>query len=149
MFPIRVLPLALALSLGAGISVSQAQTLRWANQGDPQTMDPHSQNEALTNAVNNHVYEALVGRGDNLELVPELAERWQQTGPLTWRMWLRKGVKFHDGAPFTADDVIFSVERASMPTSQMNQYAAAMGKPVKIDDHTVEFRLERPNPVFL
>jgi peptide/nickel transport system substrate-binding protein len=149
MFPFRVLPLALALSLGAGISVSQAQTLRWANQGDPQTMDPHSQNEVLTNAVNNHVYEALVGRGDNLELVPELAERWQQTGPLTWRMWLRKGVKFHDGAPFTADDVVFSVERASMPTSQMNQYAAAMGKPVKIDDHMVEFRLERPNPVFL
>jgi peptide/nickel transport system substrate-binding protein len=149
MFRFRPHRLALVLCLGVGLSVSFAQTLRWANQGDPQTMDPHSQNEALTNAVNNHVYESLVGRGDNLELVPELAERWQQTAPLTWRMWLRKGVKFHDGAPFTSDDVLFSVERASMPTSQMNQYAAALGKPVKIDDHTVEFRLEKPNPVFL
>jgi len=146
----RTAPIALAVAaLLAAAPALQAQTLRWANQGDPQTMDPHSQNEALTNAVNNHVYESLVGRGDNLELVPELAERWQQTGPLTWRMWLRKGVKFHDGSPFTADDVVFSVERAAMPTSQMNQYAVAMGKPVKIDDHTVEFRMEKPNPVFL
>ena len=146
----RIHPMALAIAAClAATPALQAQTLRWANQGDPQTMDPHSQNEALTNAVNNHVYESLVGRGDNLELVPELAERWQQTGPLTWRMWLRKGVKFHDGSPFTADDVVFSVERAAMPTSQMNQYAVAMGKPVKVDDHTVDFRMEKPNPVFL
>ena len=146
----RSTPIALALAaLLAATPALHAQTLRWANQGDPQTMDPHSQNESLTNAVNNHVYESLVGRGDSLELVPELAERWQQTGPLTWRLWLRKGVKFHDGSPFTADDVVFSVERAAMPTSQMNQYAVAMGKPVKVDEHTVEFRLEKPNPVFL
>ena len=140
--------LCLATLLG-GASTPHAQTLRWANQGDPQTMDPHSQNEALTNAINNHVYESLVGRGDNLELVPELAERWQQTGAQTWRMWLRKGVRFHDGSPFTAEDVVFSVERAAHAHSQMNQYALAMGKPVRIDDHTVEFRLDKPNPVFL
>jgi peptide/nickel transport system substrate-binding protein len=141
--------LVLAIGLAFGALNTGAQTLRWANQGDPQTMDPHSQNEALTNAINNHVYESLVGRGDNLELVPELAERWQQTGPLTWRLWLRKGVSFHDGSPFTADDVVFSVERAALPTSQMNQYAQAMGKPVKVDSHTVDFKLDKPNPIFL
>ncbi len=139
--------LSAAMALAAG-SLS-AQTLRWANQGDPQTMDPHSQNEGLTNAINNHVYETLVDRGDSLQLVPGLADRWTQTGPLTWRMYLRKGVKFHDGSAFTADDVIFSVERAALPTSQMAQYAIAMGKPSKIDDHTVEFKLEKPNPIFL
>ncbi len=126
-----------------------AQTLRWANRGDPQTMDPHSQNEALTNAINNHVYEALVGRGDKLELVPELAESWKQTSPLVWRMSLRKGVKFHDGSNFSADDVVFSVKRAATPPSQMAQYARAMGEPVKIDEFTVEFRMEKPNPIFL
>ena len=141
--------LLLAAGLLCGNLQLQAQTLRWANQGDPQTMDPHSQNEALTNTINNHVYESLVGRGENLELIAELAERWQQTGPLTWRMWLRKGVRFHDGSPFTADDVIFSVERASKPTSQMNQYAQAMGKPIKVDSHTLDFRLDKPNPIFL
>lgn len=141
--------LLLAMGLACGALQAGAQTLRWANQGDPQTLDPHSQNEALTNAINNHIYESLVGRGDNLELVPELAERWQQTGPLTWRVWLRKGVKFHDGSPFTADDVVFSVERAALPTSQMNQYAQAMGKPVKVDSHTLDFKLDKPNPIFL
>lgn len=141
--------LTLALGLACTCLIAGAQTLRWANQGDPQTMDPHSQNEALTLAINNHVYESLVGRGDNLELVPELAERWQQTGPLSWRLWLRKGVLFHDGSPFTADDVVFSVERAALPTSQMNQYAQAMGKPVKVDSHTVDFKLDKPNPIFL
>jgi peptide/nickel transport system substrate-binding protein len=144
---LRILSLSAALLC---ISLqTPAQTLRWANQGDPQTMDPHSQNEALTNAINNHVYESLVGRGDKLELVPELAERWQQTGSLSWRVWLRKGVKFHDGSPFTADDVVFSVERAAMPTSQMQQYAQAMGKPVKVDSHTLDFKLDKPNPIFL
>jgi peptide/nickel transport system substrate-binding protein len=141
--------LLLVVGLACSTVPAQAQTLRWANQGDPQTMDPHSQNEALTNAINNHIYESLVGRGDNLELVPELAERWQQTGPLTWRMWLHKGVKFHDGTPFTADDVVFSVERAASPSSQMNQFAQAMGKPVKIDSHTLDFKLDKPNPIFL
>ncbi len=137
--------LAAALCMGA----AHSQVLRWANQGDPQTTDPHSQNEGLTNAINNHIYESLVGRGEKLELVPELADRWQQTSPLVWRMFLRKGVKFHDGSAFTADDVVFSVARAALPTSQMNQYASALGKPVKIDDHTIEFRLDKPNPIFL
>ncbi len=141
--------LLLVMGLAATALHTGAQTLRWANQGDPQTLDPHSQNEALTNAINNHIYESLVGRGDKLELVPELAERWQQTGPLTWRVWLRKGVTFHDGSPFTADDVVFSVERAALPTSQMNQYAQAMGKPVKVDSHTLDFKLDKPNPIFL
>ncbi len=144
---LRLSLLGAAIALAAG-SLS-AQTFRWANQGDPQTMDPHSQNEALTNAINNHIYEPLVDRGDKLELVPGLASSWTQTSPLVWRMNLRKGVKFHDGSNFTADDVVFSVERAALPTSQMAQYARAMGKPVKIDDHTVEFRLDKPNPIFL
>jgi peptide/nickel transport system substrate-binding protein len=138
-----------AASVALACGIASAQKLRWANTGDPQTMDPHSQNEALTNAINNHIHETLVGRGERLELVPELAERWQQTGPLTWRMFLRKGVKFHDGSDFTADDVVFSITRAAHPNSNMKVYAIAMGTPVKIDSHTVEFRLPKPNPIFL
>ena len=62
-----------------------AQTLRWTSQGDLQTLDPHSQNESLTNQINAQVYETLVGRGKQLELVPLLATEWQQTAPTTWR----------------------------------------------------------------
>ena len=134
-----------ALSLGA----AQAQTLKWASQGDLQTMDPHSRNESLTNSLNGQIYEYLTGRDKQLNIVPLLATEWQQTGPLQWRMKLRPNVKFHDGTPFTADDVVFSVNRAAKKTSQIRVYASAMGEPKKIDNLTVEFNLKEVNPIFL
>ena len=144
----RLQPALLALALLAAGAVP-AQTLRWASQGDPQTLDPHAQNEGLTNSMNQQVYERLVDRDKQLNFVPGLATAWQQTAPLVWRFKLRAGVKFHDGAAFTADDVVFSVRRATEPTSQVSVYANALGEPVKIDELTVEFRLKAINPVFL
>jgi len=144
----RTRHLVLALGLLA-CSIAFGQTLRWSTQGDPQTMDPHAQNELLTNAMNGQVYEGLTGRDRNLRIVPALATEWQQTGPMRWRMKLRAGVKFHDGTPFTADDVVFSVLRAKEPTSAIRAYAVAMGEPRKIDDLTVEFVLPQVNPIFL
>lgn len=134
----------LGLALGAS-----AQTLRWANQGDPQTMDPHSQNESLTNMVNGQIYERLTSRNARLGLVPGLAEQWTQTGPLSWRFKLRAGVKFHDGTPLTADDVVFSIQRAKEPTSQIAVYANAVGTPKRVDELTVDFQLATFNPIFL
>ena len=128
---------------------AEARPFRWASQGDPQTIDPHSQNELLTNSINGQMYETLVNRGKKLEIVPVLATAWQQVDPLTWRFTLRKGVRFHDGTPFTADDVLFSVQRASQGSSQIRVYATALGKPSKIDDYTVEFKLPEPNPIML
>jgi len=142
----------LIAALSAGLlsaTAVHAQTLRWASQGDPMTMDPHSQNEGLTNSMNQQVYERLVDRDRKLNIVPGLASEWQQTAPLVWRFKLRAGVKFHDGAPFSADDVVFSVKRAQEPTSQISVYANALGDVVKLDDLTVEFRLKAVNPVFL
>ena len=126
-----------------------ANPLRWAAAGDPQTMDPHSQNEGLTNSVNSQVYEFLLIRDKKLKLGPGLATEWKQIDPLTWQFKLRKGVKFHDGTPFTADDVVFSIERAKAPTSQLRVYANQSGTARKIDDLTVEFKLKEPNPIFL
>jgi peptide/nickel transport system substrate-binding protein len=136
-----------ALPLWAGHAA--AQTLRWASQGDPQTMDPHSQNESMTNMMNGQVYERLTRRDRQLNIVPGLATSWEQTGPLTWRFKLRPGVKFHDGSDFAADDVVFSINRAKELTSQVNVYANAVGTPVAIDPMTVEFRLDKVNPIFL
>src|ERR671935_2053691 len=138
-----------ALALAFAVSAADAKPFRWASQGDPQTIDPHSQNELLTNSINGQMYETLVNRGKKLEIVPVLATEWQEVDPLTWRFTLRKGVRFHDGTPFTADDVLFSMQRASQPTSQIRVYATALGKPVKIDDYTVEFKLPEPNPIML
>jgi peptide/nickel transport system substrate-binding protein len=138
---------ALLALLAAGSA--GAQTLRWASQGDPQTMDPHSQNESMTNMMNGQVYERLTSRDRQLNIVPGLATSWEQTGPLTWRFKLRPNVKFHDGTPFTADDVVFSINRGKEPTSQISVYANAVGTPVAIDPLTVEFRLDKVNPIFL
>jgi peptide/nickel transport system substrate-binding protein len=143
---------AAALCLAVGLfaaTAAPAQTLRWASAGDAQTMDPYSQNEGLTNSINQMAYERLVRRDAQLNIVPGLAASWEQTGPLSWRFKLRPGVKFHDGAPLTADDVVFSVLRARAPTSQISNYANAIGEPKKIDDLTVEFQLAAPNPIFL
>jgi len=128
---------------------ADAATLRWANRGDPQTTDPHSQNEGLTNNLNQLVYEFLVGRDKKLDLEPQLAVSWQQIDPVTWRFKLRPGVKFHDGTPFTADDVVFSFQRAAETTSQLRVYSNAAGVPTKIDDLTVEFKTNGPNPIEL
>lgn len=137
--------IASAVLSGAG----HAQTLRWASQGDLLTLDPHSQNEVLTNSINSQVYEALVQRGKKLEIEPGLASEWQQISPLHWRFRLRPNVKFHDGSVLSADDVTYSVLRAKDPTSGIRVYANALGEPRRIDDLTVDFLLTEFNPIFL
>lgn len=146
----RHLPLILALLVGLSAnSPAGAKTFRWAAQGDYLTADPHSQNESMTNTINGQVYESLVVRGKKLEILPNLATAWKQTGPNTWVFTLRKGVKFHDGSAFDADDVVFSIKRAQGETSQFRVYANAVGEAKKIDDYTVEFTTPVPNPVQL
>ncbi len=144
---------ALTLALAATISLTaidaDAEILRWAGRGDMQTTDPHSLNEGLTNNINQLVYEFLITRDKKLGLVPALAESWTRVNATTWRFKLRAGVKFHDGTPFTADDVVFSYERARADSSQLRVYANASGLPKKIDERTVEFTTSGPNPIEL
>ncbi len=138
-----------ALGLALLAAAAGAQSLRWASQGDALTMDPQSQNEGLNNAINGQVYERLTRYDRHLNMVPSLATEWQQTGPLTWRFKLRPNVKFHDGTPLTAEDVVFSVNRAKSPVSTFSVYANAVGTAVALDALTVEFRLDKINPIFL
>ena len=139
----------IALAFCFGLSSAHAKTLRWASRGDVQTMDPYSQNEGLTNNFSNLIHDILVERDRNMAIGPRLATSWTTVNDTTWRFNLRRGVKFHDGSPFSADDVVFSIERAQQPTSQLAQYARALGKAVKIDDYTVELRQDKPNPLLL
>jgi peptide/nickel transport system substrate-binding protein len=89
-----------------------AATLRWSSQGDYLSADPHAQNEGLNNNLNDAIYERLTARDKTLGFIPSLATSWEAQSPTLWRFHLRKGVTFHDGTPFTADDVVFSIERA-------------------------------------
>src|SRR5499427_9793027 len=143
---LRVITLALCLAALAAVAVD-AKTLRWAGRGDMQTTDPHSFNENLTNNINSLIYDTLVQRDKDLKLEPALAVSWQQVDPTTWRVKLRPGVKFHDGTPFTADDVVFSFERSiSAKSQQRATYPNVIGAR-KVDDLTVEFTTASPNPV--
>src|SRR6202521_4549876 len=145
---LRLALLTLALTT-LGLGALDAKTLRWAGRGDLQTTDPHSQTETVTNNIKILIYEPLILRNKTLGLEPALATSWQQLNPTTWRFHLRPGVKFHDGSPFTADDVVFSFERARADSSQLRVYANASGIPNKVDELTVDFTTSGPNPIEL
>jgi peptide/nickel transport system substrate-binding protein len=138
-----------ALALGAALAAgAEAKTFKWAADSDPGSMDPHSRNVASTLSMLSNIYEPLIRRDRDLKLEPGLAVEWKATGPTTWRFTLRKGVKFHDGSPFTADDVVFSYQRTKGPGSLLGTTLRGSKEIRKIDEHTVEFEMIAPNPTF-
>jgi peptide/nickel transport system substrate-binding protein len=143
---VRAALLCAALGLTPTI---EAKTLRFSSQGDIVTIDPHAQNEGFTNAFLDNVYEPLVTRGKDLKVEPCLALSWQAVNPTTTRFKLRPNVKFHDGAAFTADDVVFSVQRALADTSNFKPYLAGVKEARKVDDLTVDIVTEGPAPVLI
>jgi peptide/nickel transport system substrate-binding protein len=144
-----LLAAATLLSVALVVSPASSQTLRYANQGELKSLDPYTLKETTTIAHHAHVYEGLVTRDKDLKIVPALAESWETPEPTRWRFHLRKGVKFHNGDPFTADDVIFSAERVRAKGSNFQSNVPADAKFVKIDDHTVDVKLDSPNPILI
>jgi len=128
-------------------ATADAALFRFADQGDAISMDPHSLNETLQLNITGNIYEPLVGRGKKLELIPLLATSWKQTAPTLWRFNLRKGVKFHDGSPFTADDVIFSYERAKSEGSDVKTYVGPIKEIRRVDDFTIDVATTEPFPI--
>ena len=143
----KLLQAALLAALGVAGLGAGAQTVRIANQGDSLSMDPHSLNESLQLSVTGNVYEGLVGRNKDLSVAPGLATSWKQTSPTVWRFELRKGVQFHDGTPFTADDVLFSMARTQVEGSDMKSYTNDVKEVRKVNDHVVEIETKAPFPI--
>ena len=141
--------LAAAALVAACAVPAQAQTLRWAAQNDILTLDPHSQNHATTNAILQHAYEGLVRYSAKYEVEPALATKWTYLSPTQVRFELRRGVKFQDGSPFTADDVVFSYGRIKQPQGTMGIYVTGVTDVKKVDSHTVDLILSGPNPILL
>jgi peptide/nickel transport system substrate-binding protein len=146
-FKKNTLPALVAIALTATSFVASAVTLKIANQGDALSLDPHSLNESLQLTVLRNVFDSLVDRDRNYKLTPSLATDWKQTAPTVWRFNLRKGVKFHDGTPFTADDVIFNVERARDAGSDMKSYVGIIKEIKKINDHSLDIVTSSPFPI--
>jgi peptide/nickel transport system substrate-binding protein len=143
----RFVRIALLGALSAFTLSASAANFRFADQGDPLSMDPHSHNESLLLNFMGNIYEPLTERGKKLEILPGLATSWKQTAPTVWRFNLRKGVKFHEGQPFTADDVIFSLARAGAESSDTKTYVAEIAEVKKVDDLTVDIVTKQPFPI--
>jgi peptide/nickel transport system substrate-binding protein len=140
-------PLLACLALCAASVTASAASLRIASGFDPQTMDPHALALLYHSRVAFQVYDSLVSRNEKFELEPALAVSWQATGRTTWRFKLRPNVKFHDGTPFTADDAVFSIERAMGKTSQRSFLLKGVTAARAFDDLTLDLQLEAPDAV--
>jgi peptide/nickel transport system substrate-binding protein len=143
----RIAPWLVAVSLTLAASLSHAVTLRVSDQGDVQSMDPHSLNESLQLSFTGNVYESLIERDKKMNLAPALATKWTQQSATVWRFDLRPGVKFHDGTAFTADDVVFTFKRAAGEGSDMKGYTNPIKEVRKVGDLAVEIETTAPYPI--
>jgi len=143
----KFIPLAVAILLGAPSFAFAENTLRWTSAGDALTLDPHSQNESPTIAMNGMMYESLVTRNNEMELLPELAESWEPMDGNVWRFNLRAGVKFQGGEDFTAEDVVFSFERARHENSDYKEQIKSILEMNVVDDLTIDLVTDGPNPI--
>jgi peptide/nickel transport system substrate-binding protein len=137
----------LATAMIAG--TADAASFRWANDGDVGAMDPDTRQETVQLSFLGNIYEPLARRDQDLKIEPSLAIKWEQTSPTVWRFHLRPGVKWQDGSPFTADDVVFSFQRIMSKSSVMRAPLSPVKEVRKIDDMTVDFETNRPDPIFL
>jgi len=116
---------------------------------EPSSIDPHYHNLGPNNQLARHIFESLVHADENQRLGPGLAVSWKPLNDTTWEFKLRQGVTFHDGSPFTADDVIFTFERAPNVEASPSSFALyTKGKTLKkIDDFTIHIITEKPYPL--
>jgi len=137
---------AMTLALTAN---AQAETLNWARVGDALTLDPHAQNEGVTIALMHQMLEPLILRAPGGEIVPALATSWTVSpdNPDVWTFTLREGVKFHDGADFTSEDVVFSFERALSENSDMKGIISSIASVTANGDYEISITTKGANPI--
>jgi len=147
---VRKLTTLVVAAAAALAPAAMAQNLNIGIQNEPNTMDPQwnllgSNTQAMRNQ-----YDTLIGRDVNLQLVPSLALSWKVVDDTTWEFKLRPGVKFHDGSPFAAEDVKFTLAR--VPTLPGNPsayivYTNQVKEVVVVDPLTVRFITNGPAPL--
>ncbi|MEZ5844310.1 MAG: ABC transporter substrate-binding protein [Hyphomicrobiaceae bacterium] len=136
------------LAVALCVTPADARTVNWVRDGDALTLDPHAVNEGPTHTLNHHIYEPLVIRDAHGKIKPALAVAWRRLeDPHVWEFKLRRGVQFHDGSPFTVDDVLFSFERARSPTSDMRGLLAGVAAVTAPDPYTIRFLTKARDPL--
>jgi peptide/nickel transport system substrate-binding protein len=147
----RTLRLALAALAILGLpatALAKEREVSIGLQAAITSMDPHYHNLSPNNSMMLHVFEPLIKRDDNQKLVPGLATSWKALDDLTWEFKLRKNVRFHDGSPFTADDVVFTLKRVPNVPNSPSSFAT-FTKPIVdvkvVDSHTLVFKTASPH----
>src|SRR5882762_6629813 len=138
---------AVACAGFATVPTADAKTFKWANSGDVSSMDPYARQETFLLTFTANIYDPLVRRDKDLKLEPALATKWGQVDKTTWFFDLRQGVKFSDGTPFTADDAVFSLNRANGPGSNMGSNFASVKEIKKVNDYRIEVITKYPDPL--
>jgi peptide/nickel transport system substrate-binding protein len=130
------------------IGAAEARTVTWARAEDAITLDPHVASGGPTRSLSHQIYEPLIIRDNQGKALPALAESWNLTSnPQIWEFKLRRGIVFHDETPFTADDVVFSLNRARQPASALRSLLASVDAIIKVDAYTVRVRTRVPDPL--
>ena len=133
----------LAITPGQG----QTQTVTYAAGADPDSLDPANAESNPSEAVNRMIFENLVKFDAKLNLVPGLAEKWEQAKDgMSWTFFLRKGVKFHDGTPFNAEAAKYFFDRMIGPEkpSRAGLYAPLVDSATVVDEYTVKVNMKAP-----
>src|SRR5215470_17329372 len=147
---IRIALLGWLLLGGAALGQASAAEITIGIGADVTAIDPHYHNVTPNNNVAAHIFGFLVERNEKSQLQPGLATEWKTIDPLTWEFKLRKGVKFHDGSEFTAEDVVASIER--VPTiinspSPFTAFTKQIEDIVVVDPYTIRFKTATPYPL--
>src|SRR5215470_16961313 len=138
-----------------GVAVAaDADTIVLALERDQDNMDPHMHFQRVGIIMNINMYDSLLHKNTKLEYEPSLATSWQALNETTWEFKLRQGVKFHNGDPFTAEDVKFSFDRVLEPGKEQKrspQYGNVRAiKEVRVvNPETIHLVTDKPFPLLL
>lgn len=149
----RLRTLLLGLALSSCLTTGAlAVDLTIGSSTEPAAIDPHFSRSGNSQQIAAQVFNRLVEPDENLQIQPGLAVSWKNLDELTWEVKLREGVKFHDGSPFTAEDVVFSLERADeIPNSPapFTANVAPIASMEIVDPLTIRFTTTKPTPQFM
>src|SRR5262245_3582398 len=127
-----------------------AQTITIGLAADVTSIDPHFHLLTPNASLGEHVFDLLVYKDATQRLKPGLAVSWRAVDDLTWEFKLREGVKFHDGSEFTADDVVFSLNRPETVKNSPGPYTVftkAITEKIVVDKHTLRLKTATPYPL--
>lgn len=138
-------------ALSAVFAQSEPVTVTVASSAEPVLLDPHMATERYTSIFLTNIFDSLLSRGDDLQIQPNLATSWEQLEPDVWQFELREGVTFHNGEPFNAEAVKFTIDRFIDPelnAPQATHVQTVTGAEV-VDEYTVNIHTDGPDAILL